>query len=320
MIWIIFYTIILLFTNRQEATAQCLKALTQWYETMIPALFPMMLLSSILVDTGFAGKLGCFLNQTLLRCIRISDNGCYCLITGFLCGFPMGAKTTSDMLKNRQISPEEANYLLSFINCIGPMYTINLIHKLFPEHALWKLLVGLYVLPIVYGFLYRYIRMFGNHKRNINASSEPSSLKGCQNTLGHSVPELSNITKTTYSSTFSDAFYESVPKCGKSILTLGGYMILFQTFFVTLKELLLSISITTPALYPLVEITGGLFLQPEHTPLSQILLWNTWGGACCMMQTYSFIKPAGLSMKSYLFHKTVLALLAYILGIFLHQI
>ncbi len=308
MIWIIFYTVIILFLNREGATAQCLKALTQWYETMIPALFPMMLLSSVLVDTGFAGKIGRLLNKTLLPFLHISDNGCYCLMTGFLCGFPMGAKTTSDMLRSRRISYREASYLISFINCIGPMYTVNLTHRLFPEHELWKLLVGIYALPFVYGLLLKYLLQLTKHRQNANTSRSCFKKKKSSNV--QSAPAISLL----------DALYESVPKCGKSILMLGGYMILFQTFFVTLKQLLFSISVTTNALYPLVEITGGLFLQPESTALPEILMWNTWGGACCMLQTYSFLKPAGLSMKSYIFHKTVLALLAYILGILLHQI
>ena len=286
--------------HKEEATAQCLKALTQWYETMIPALFPMMLLSSILVDTGFAGKLGGLVNKILRHFLHTSDNGCYCLITGFLFGFPMGAKTTADMLRKHGITMEEASYLLTFINCIGPMYTIQLTHRLFPEHALWKLLIGLYGLPFLYGILYRVI------------------LQRIHKEQGQKVSDIAVRTKPTY--TLLDALYESVPKCGKSILMLGGYMILFQTFFVTLKQLLFSISITSNKLYPLLEITGGLFLQPQNTPLSDILFWNTWGGACCMLQTYSFIKPVGISMKKYLFHKTILALLAYIVGIILHQI
>ena len=313
--------------------AQCLKALTQWYETMIPALFPMMLLSSVLVDTGFAGKLGRLINKTLLRFLHISDNGCYCLLTGFLCGFPMGAKTASDMLRKQQISHREADYLLSFVNCIGPMYTVNLTHRLFPEYALWKLLVGLYGLPLLYGTVLRYIILLKDRKHcsasrpkdigiaTIVNTPEHMSLKSLPHSPASSVIEnTTNGTLTPFApaSSLLDALYESVPKCGKSILMLGGYMILFQTFFVTLKELLFSISITTSKLYPLVEITGGLFLQPESTALPEILFWNTWGGACCMLQTYSFIKPVGVSMKSYVFHKTVLALLAYMLGIVLH--
>lgn len=293
MIIVILYTMLLLFIDSTAAKTQCLSALKQWYETMIPALFPMMLLSSILVDTGFAEKIGRLCNKTLLRFLKISDAGCYCLLTGFFFGFPMGAKTTSDLLRKQRIAPKEAEYLLAFINCIGPMYTLNLIHKLFPQQELWKLLVGIYGLPFLYGICIRYIlyakESFGTHS-NIQSST----------------PRIN--------SNFLDALYECVPKCGKSILMLGGYMVLFQISFVTLEHFLLSLNMQTIALYPLLEITGGLFLQTQDTSLSYVLFCTTFGGACCMLQTYSFLKPAGISMKKYVLHKTILACIAFLLG------
>ena len=200
MILIIVYTLILLFTDRAAAGALCMQALKQWYETMIPALFPMMLISSILVDTGFAQKIGKILNHTLLRFLRISDSGCYCLLTGFLFGFPMGAKTTADMLTKEALTHKEAEYLLSFINCLGPMYTLNLIHKLFPVHNVLTLLFGVYGLPLFYGFFLRYTL-----HRKTDFSTKTSSIIHT-----HHIPLI-------------DALYECVPKCGRSILMLGGY-------------------------------------------------------------------------------------------------
>lgn len=292
MIIIICYTILLLFIDRTAAIEQCLQALAGWYETMIPALFPMMLLSSILVDTGFAAKIGMLCNKTIFRFLNISDHGCYCMITGFLFGFPMGAKTTSDMLHKKSISDKEAEYLLTFINCIGPMYTINLIHALFPQHELWKLLAGIYVLPLLYGTFMRY-------------------------TIYRKESFQTNQTETYYAQNLSlpDALYECVPKCGKSILMLGGYMILFQLSFVTLSHFLLSMNLPSNVFYPLLEITGGFFKLPENTTLAAILFYTTFGGGCCMLQTYSFLRPAGISVRKYALHKTILAGLSYICGL-----
>lgn len=292
MIIIIFYTILLLFLDREAATSQCLQALAQWYETMIPALFPMMLLSSVVVDTGFPAKIGKLCNRTLLRFLHISDQGCYCLIAGFLFGFPMGAKTVSDMLLKKQLSAKEAEYLLSFINCIGPMYTINLIHTHFPQHALWKLIGGIYGLPLLYGTFLRYTVY-----RNVNQTGS----------------ETMSVPINSYShSSFPDALYECVPKCGKSILMLGGYMILFQVSFVTLDHFLMSLNLVTNAFYPLLEITGGFFKLSAETDLAVILFYTTFGGGCCLLQTYSFLRPAGLSARKYILHKTILAVIAYI--------
>lgn len=295
MIVIIFYTLILLFTDRTLAGAMCMQALTQWYETMIPALFPMMLMSSILVDTGFAEKIGRLLNRTLLRFLNISDCGCYCLLTGFFFGFPMGAKTTADILKYRRISQKEAEFLLAFINCIGPMYTMNLIHSLFPAHALVKLLFGIYGLPILYGSILRYTLYRKETFSVLDASVHGAD---CYSTL-------------------ADAMYGCVPKCGKSMLMLGGYMVLFQLSFITLGHFLRSLNILTNGLYPLLEITGGFFLLDADTSLPLVLFYTTFGGACCLLQTYSFLKPAGLSIQTYITHKLVLALIAFLVGFLL---
>ena len=291
MILIIVYTLILLFTDRASASALCMQALKQWYETMIPALFPMMLISSILVDTGFAQKIGKILNHTLLRFLRISDSGCYCLLTGFLFGFPMGAKTTADMIAKKAVTHEEAEYLLSFINCLGPMYTLNLIHKLFPAHDILTLLFGVYGLPFFYGVFLRYTL---HHKTNFS-------------------PKTSETTNAQYINLI-DSLYECVPKCGRSILMLGGYMVLFQVSFLTMEHFLTSINVVTTACYPLLEVTGGFFLLPQDTSLSWLLFYTTFGGACCIIQTYSFLKPAGLSIRNYLLHKTILSVLAFGVG------
>lgn len=294
MILIIVYTLILLFTDRNSVSNQCMQALKQWYETMIPALFPMMLISSILVDTGFAQKIGRFLNHTVLRFLRISDNGCYCLLTGFFFGFPMGAKTTSDMVSKNAVTQKEADYLLSFINCLGPMYTLTLIHNLFPKHDILLLIFGIYGIPLFYGTVLRYTLY-----RNQNAFHQHS------------------YTQNVSYSTLIDALYECVPKCGRSILMLGGYMVLFQVSFITLEHFLSSINLITNLLYPLLEITGGFFLLPQTIPLAWILFYATFGGACCMIQTYSFLKPAGISMRNYLLHKLILSIISFGIGILL---
>ncbi len=289
MILIVLYTILLLFIDRNAVSMQCLNALEQWYQHMIPALFPMMLFSSVLVDTGFAEKIGSILSATILKPFQISRAGSYCLISGFLFGFPMGAKTTADMYSKGQVSKQEAEYLLSFVNCIGPMYTLYVIHNLFPKPSLTSLLLGIYALPLLYGLCLRY-------------------------TIYKGVTFPTRDIEQGETSDILDALYDCVPKSSKSMVYLGGYMILFQVSFVTIRHLLGSLNIHTKLLYPLLEITGGFYLLPKTTNLSLILFFTTWGGLSCFLQSYSFIKPTGLNMKSYFMHKTILAALTYLFG------
>ncbi len=302
MILVILYTLILLFTDKDSVSTMCLQALKQWYETMIPALFPMMLLSSILVDCGFAGKIGRIVNCTLLRFLHISDNGCYCLMAGFFFGFPMGAKTTADIYLKKQLSKKEAEFLLSFINCLGPMYTINLTYMLFSGFPLWKLLTGLYATALSYGTFLRYT-VYRKNSFDSNAVYKATASPGSKEIISHD--------------TFCDALYNCVPKCGKSILLLGGYMILFQISFVTLNHLLRSINLITYKLHPMLEITGGFFFISPDTTLQEVLFYSAFTGACCHLQTYSFLKPAGLSVSKYLLHKIILSVICFGTGVLL---
>lgn len=288
----ILYTMLLLFTEKQAASAQCLLALKQWYESMIPSLLPMMFLSNIVVDTQTAQAIGRFCNRTIFRFLRLSDSGCYCMLAGFLFGFPMGAKTTADMLQKQAISQKEAQYLISFVNCIGPMYMIHFVYARFSQYALWKFLFCIYGVSFLYGIFLRYI-CYRKETFVMTASS-------CDTKLS-----------------LLDAMYCSIPKCCRSILLLGGYMVFFQLSFLTVAHLLQSINIHTLLCYPLLELTGGLCLLPTSAPLSMLCAYVTFGGSCCFLQTYSFLKPVNLSWRIYLMHKLLLSLLAYLSGMLL---
>lgn len=285
----ILYTMLLLFIDKQSAAAQCILALKQWYESMIPSLLPMMFLSSIVVDTGTAQKIGCFCNHTIFRFLRLSDNGCYCMLAGFLFGFPMGAKTTSDMLQHQAISQKEAQYLICFVNCIGPMYLTHFVYARFSQYALWKFLFCIYGISFLYGIILRYTLY---QKETFSATS-----LSCNEKL-----------------TLLDAMYGSIPKCCRSILLLGGYMVFFQLSFLTASHLLQSINLPSRLCYPLLELTGGLCLLPSSAPFPMLCAYITFGGSCCFLQTYSFLKPANLSVRTYLLHKIILSILSCLSG------
>ena len=289
MVVIVVYTLILLFVDKNAVSNQCINALEQWYQHMIPALFPMMLCSSVLVDTGVSHQLGGFLSNTLLKPFRMSKSGGYCFLTGFLFGFPMGAKTTAELYAKGHITKEEAEYLLSFVNCIGPMYSIYVVHNLFENVPLSALLFGIYGVPMLYGLILRY-----SLYRNVQFDTE------------------NDIKQTKLS--IMDALYESVPKSSKAMVYLGGYMILFQISFVTLENILRLLHFETKLLFPLLEITGGLYLLQEDISLPVIVFYTIWGGASCFLQTYSFLKPSNLSMKKYVIHKTIQAILGFLVS------
>ena len=96
-----------------------------WFRHVLPTLLPYMVLINILIRTPALHWI-CRITSTffmsasrhlLLWHIR--------RLTGFLCGYPMGAKTTSDLLNVNKISRSEASYLLSFCNNTSPAFILS---------------------------------------------------------------------------------------------------------------------------------------------------------------------------------------------------
>lgn len=282
-------------TNSQLSLAYALMGLQLWFDKMIPALLPFMILSGIMIRMNLTKIFSKAVYPFIRPLYHVSENVCYAMIMGFLCGFPMGAKTVSDLLKREMISSREAEFLLAFCNNIGPVYFCSFVLPLLGRKLVLPYVFGMYGLPLLYGLALRYTRY-----KDITAAENCIS-----STVSTPLP------KTKLLNEVDDAINSSI----QSILSLGGYMILFN-----LCNLIPHILIgKTPVfLAPLFEITGGLKLSGGKFPLYALLLLP-FGGFSCIAQTFSCIKGTELSLSNYVIHKVLLTILTmlYYLGWFL---
>lgn len=287
-----FYTVLFLFlivcilTNSQLSLAYALMGLQLWFEKMIPALFPFMIVSGIMIRMNLTDGFSKLLYPVIRPLYQISPNACYAMIIGFLCGFPMGAKTVSDLVKRNMLSRTEAELLLAFCNNIGPVYFCSFVLPLLGRELVFPYVLGMYGIPLLYGFILR-------HTFYKSKLSVPDRFS-LQMTPSHST-ELKILNEV------DDAINSSI----QSILSLGGYMILFN-----LMNLIPHVIFgkTPIRLAPLFEITGGLKLSEGQFPLYAFILLS-FGGLSCMAQTYHCIQGTNLSISRYLIHKLVLTLL-----------
>ena len=72
------------------------KGLMLWFEVVLPTLYPFLLLSGFLLVTGNLEFISSLLGGICSRLFGVSRNGSFVVLTGFLCGYPMGAKTAAD--------------------------------------------------------------------------------------------------------------------------------------------------------------------------------------------------------------------------------
>lgn len=287
---------LLLLTYPLESLAFSLTGLQLWFNKMIPALLPFMILSAIMIHLNLTEVFAKILSPLLTPLLHISANGIYVILTGFLCGFPMGARVIADLYERHKLSYKEASYLLAFCNNIGPVYFISFVLPTLGLQKKAPYLFAIYGLPFLYGIFLRYTlyRSLSEEKVPaivLSAAEKPSALMRSPDTL---------------LDTLDDAILSGL----YSIAKLGGYMILFNLLNLLPQVFLPSFSVAGADIRMLcncfLEITSGINRMGNTAPLP-VLLFLPFGGLSCLAQTYSMIKETDLSLRSYVLHKLILS-------------
>jgi sporulation integral membrane protein YlbJ len=293
------FLLLLLFSHPAAAAEGCTLGLQLWYTSVLPSLLPFLILSNLLIQTGLFQYLNRIYAPILGKIYRISDEGCYAVLIGFLCGFPMGAKVIADLVQQKQISPEEGSYLLGFCNNVSPAFFLNYLclKQLNYASVPWKLVAFFYSLPLIYGLL---TRSFYSFEQNIWEKPFENKKKASSHRLDF----------PTLDACIMDGF--------TTITRLGGYIILF-TILVKLFALLPLPNQLLTLISILLEISCGLQTLSVLPGLSPV--WKTalmcglamFGGLCICAQTQSVLDQSPLSIRTWLIGRGVLTLLAVLL-------
>ena len=97
--YLLFLLLLLLFlTDSQRSIYYASSGLLTWFHNIIPALFPFMILSGVMIRMNLSEGVSMILYPVMYPLWRIRRNAVYVIIMGFLCGFPMGARIKSLVL------------------------------------------------------------------------------------------------------------------------------------------------------------------------------------------------------------------------------
>lgn len=97
------------------ATNGIKKGLLLCASAVIPALFPFMVLSELLISLGFGSFFGAKLGRPLSRLLGISPQSAAALFLGFLFGFPAGARVLLSLYDADRIEKQECERLLGLV-------------------------------------------------------------------------------------------------------------------------------------------------------------------------------------------------------------
>ncbi len=280
-----------------------------WFQTVLPTLLPFVLISGLLIQTNALFYLSCFFGPALSKIFGTSPHAAFPIIAGFLCGYPMGAKTTADLVKMNYLSTREGCYLLSFCNNTSPAFLMNFV-------ILQNLGLQEFVIPsillvsgscILCSFLFRPFYRDRSDKKNEGISSM-QTLKPLSRKWNFSIVD----------NCIMDSF-ETVTK-------VGGYIMIFSIILQFFARLFPDSVLWTLGVLPSLELTNGVVLLAQSSlalpvKLSSLLALSAFGGFCAIAQTSCMLNGTKIPIFPYIIEKLVTAavtsLMTYLYCMFL---
>lgn len=268
--------------------AAAAEALSLCARSVIPALFPFLVVSSLLLSLGLGELLSPMLAGLMEPLFRVDGVGSSALLLGLVGGYPIGAKTAADLYRGGRLSRPEAERLLAFCNNSNPVFLISVLGVgvfgsvragvwLWLIHLLSALLTGL---------------LFRNH--------------------GGPARRQAGGTAAFQAVSLFAAFVAAVRESLSGMLSVCA----FVTFFYVLARPLASLGgWLGPVLVGLTELFSLTpLLRPGRFGFILASAMAGWGGLSVLCQTAAVLEGSGLRLQSCAAGKAVQGLLAGLLA------
>lgn len=261
-----------------------------WFQIVLPTLLPFILLSNLMIQTNAVYYISRITGPVLGKIFNVSNSGSFAVIAGFLCGYPMGAKVTSDLLKTGRISYSEASYLLSFCNNTSPMFIISYVvmQNTPSELLIIPSIALLFLSPVICSRIF-----LPFYKKNGISSRFPGLDPAKENPFSLSILDTCMMNS-----------FEAIAK-------IGGYIMLFSIITKLAGLLPWNNCIPFQIFLSFLEITAGIPMITQLSVLPWQIRWilllglTSFGGLCAAAQTSCMIQGSKLKLSSYLIEKLV---------------
>lgn len=262
--------------------------------TIIPSLFPFMVLSELVMRSGIAQAVGSVVERPFSKAFRISGCGVCPAILGALCGFPVGAKSAVSLYEQGILSKDETERLIAFSNNTGPAFVIGGIGL-----TLWKseyFGIMLYFVQIISAVI-------------VGMLLTPTAAKTSGGSRARSV---------TSPPPFSQLISEGVVNAANAVLSVCGFVVFFSVLSKAIAYLfsgLIDNPTITGFIYTFLEVGSGSSVSAaigsEHIISGSALAAFAvgWSGLSVHFQTMYFTAKYSLSLKRYFYGKLMSGIL-----------
>lgn len=228
--FLILLCLIFMIFHADLVTKGAVSGLLLWYSSIVPALFPFMVLSSVLSASGGVQALMRPF-PVIFRFAGLSADGWYVLLTGLLCGCPMGAKTCADLYAEGRISSGEAKFLFAPCNHPSPMFLAGFVCPMFASQVplsyfVFSIYAPLLLLAVPASLIYR-----REHAR----TSFPASFTARAQTKYSAIitPDDPSVTRLSRPTITLDA---AIINSAEILVKIGGYLIFYSILILVVRN------------------------------------------------------------------------------------
>lgn len=290
-----------------------LQGVVVWGTAVLPALFPFFFLTTILSSLNILDKLARAFRRPFGALFHTSPYSSLVYLMSIISGYPVGAKLICDLYQNNKIDKYEAVRINAFTSCSGPVFILGTVGST----MLKDMQVGAIILVVHFlgAFLNGLVYRNYGKKQSFKAHIPLDVHKKIDDVLGN-------------------AIHQSV----LSVLTVGGYIALSFMFCAFLSDTHLISILSAPLewllnvlglhqqmaqgiILGLTEITRGCLELSNFTTLNMDVVTVlcsgiiAFGGLSVTLQSMTFLKKCGVSLKVFLLQKTTQSLITIALAI-----
>lgn len=196
-----FIMLILVLTNKTLVSESILSSLYIWYNTLVPSIFPMIVLSDILITYNISNIVPSILTKFISQIFNITNNASIIFFLSIISGFPTNAIIIKKAIETNSISKEEGEHLLLFCNFANPLFILQTIGIFYLKNTKYAviILISHILSNIIIGIIYRK----NNHPKN------------------------NYIIEKNKSQSFGDILSNTIYKSVNSLLLIAGTVTLF---------------------------------------------------------------------------------------------
>ncbi len=151
--------VVLLVRHSQLTMEHMRRGMLICVRTMIPSLFPFMVVSELVVKSGAGAMLSRYPAVLFRPLLGLPSEGVCALMLGWLCGFPVGSRVAADYVRAGRLTKRQFNLIVCTCNVPSSAFLISAVGlSLFGNAALGRWLLALtLVCALAVGVLFRFL-------------------------------------------------------------------------------------------------------------------------------------------------------------------